>query len=168
MSWWKIFQTKVAEGNDSTHFTSTTGESINWMHLPSIFFYLTCQMIFGCIAVDFMITATGHLVTLVPSPLAEYCTLFRVRGCRMRGTKRLRKRSKAVGVNESRPCLPWCVLFCSVVFFSVLVCFILYCSVLVYSLLFSFILFSCIVFCSILFLFRSIILYLIQFHSILF
>jgi hypothetical protein len=57
------------------------------MDLPSVFFSLTCQLIVGCIAVDIMITATGNLVTLVPSPLAECCTLFRVRGCRMREQK---------------------------------------------------------------------------------
>jgi len=44
------------------------------MDLPSIFFSLTCQVIAGCIAVDVVITATEDLVTLVPSPLAEYCS----------------------------------------------------------------------------------------------
>ena len=51
-----------------------------------------------------------------------------------------------------------CILFCSSLFYSILFCFSL----------FFFILFSFIVFRSILFLFRSIMLYFIQFYSILY
>jgi hypothetical protein len=161
MSWRKVFRAKVVEGNDSTRLTSATEESIKWMDLPSIFFSLTCQMIVGCIAVDIMIAATGNLVTLVPSPSAEYCTLFRVRGCRMREQKGCTKdRKQLVWTSHFHACLD---VFCSVVFF--------FCSSLFYSIvLFYSVLFYFIFLYSIPFHFYPVLLYsiLILFVSFLF
>jgi len=133
------------------------------MHLPSIFFSLTCQMIVGCIAIDFMITATGNLVTGAVS-VSRVLHFVQSAGLQNAWNKR------AAQMIENS----WCervtsmpALMCSLLF-----CCILFCSSLFYSILFwfslvPFILFSCIVFRSILFLFRSIMLYFIQFYSIL-
>jgi len=162
MSWRKVFRAKVVEGNDSTRLTSTTEESIKWTDLPSIFFSLTCQMIVCGIAVDIMITATGNLVTLVPSPSAEYCTLFRVRGCRVREQMGCTKdRKQLVWTSHFHACLD---VFCSVVLYFVF----LFWSVLFYCfILFCFILFSCILFRSIFIQFYSVLFYLFHFYSTL-
>ena len=81
LPWRNVFRAKFAEENYNTHFTSSTEKSINWLNLSSVCFSLTCRMTVCCLAVDSLLTATWNQGTSMTSPSAEYCTLFRVRGC---------------------------------------------------------------------------------------